>query len=532
MRTLGVHSFFFFFSLICSRAVALGAATQLYRAMASLLPVILGNAVTALAALVTLITLYVSSRIAYNVFFHPLRSFPGPFSHRATILPWAYYIAKGGLAWHVAELHERYGPVVRITPGELSFLEPEAWRDVYTARPSGEHLEKYIPFYRPAGTSSRSIVSAEKEEHSMVRKLLAPSFSDKAMREVEPTVGRYVDSLLRQVTRVCDDGKAAVNMRDWYNFTTFDVIGNLAFGEDFGCLEGGDYHPWVASIVLSIRENALALALSSMLSRPIIRLIAKRAGKGRRKYNALSHQKLQRRIDRDIGEPDIIGRLIDKKDELNLSFETLRSNSGALTIAGSETTATLLTGVTYLLLTRPDCLLKATNEIRSSFQSTEEITFTSVNGLTYMLACLNEALRIYPPAPHGLPRVTPTGGATIAGTFVPGNNVVSVPTLAMQRSKRYFRLPDEFHPERFLGDASFAGDRLDAIQPFSLGPRNCIGKPLAYAEMRLILAKILFSFDLRLADDSKNWIDRNKVYFLWLKPDLNVYLTPARSSKS
>jgi hypothetical protein len=44
---------------------------------------------------------------------------------------------------------------------------------------------------------------------------------------------------------------------------------------------------------------------------------------------------------------------------------------------------------------------------------------TSVNHLTYMLACLNEALRVYPPVPAGLPRVTPAGGRTILGRFVP-----------------------------------------------------------------------------------------------------------------
>jgi cytochrome P450 len=160
--------------------------------------------------------------------------------------------------------------------------------------------------------------------------------------------------------------------------------------------------------------------------------------KNRQRHTELTHQKLRRRIDVGSKEPDIIGRLIDKKDEFvrssqtllapnnltdvitqNFSFEMLRANAGGLTIAGSETTATLLNGVTYLLLTHPDNLQKVTDEIRSSFQSTKEITLTSVNGLTYMLACLNEALRLYPPVPIGLPRVTPVGGTAIAGTFIP-----------------------------------------------------------------------------------------------------------------
>lgn len=47
---------------------------------------------------------------------------------------------------------------------------------------------------------------------------------------------------------------------------------------------------------------------------------------------------------------------------------------------------------------------------------------------------------------------------------------------------------------------------------------------LAYAEMRLILAKIIYNFDIRIADDSKNWVNGQKAYAVWHKPDLNVYL--------
>lgn len=68
-----------------------------------------------------------------------------------------------------------------------------------------------------------------------------------------------------------------------------------------------------------------------------------------------------------------------------------------------------------------ECLAKLTNEVRTAFKTEEEIDLVSVNKLTYMLACLDEALRVYPPVSMGLPRVTPKGGATICGKFVPEN---------------------------------------------------------------------------------------------------------------
>lgn len=104
-----------------------------------------------------------------------------------------------------------------------------------------------------------------------------------------------------------------------------------------------------------------------------------------------------------------------------MSLDELEANSSILIIAGSETTATVLAGVTYLLLKNRDKMKKLVEEVRTMFASEEEIDLTSVNRLTYMLACLDEALRMYPPVPTGLPREVPKGGATVCGQYIPEN---------------------------------------------------------------------------------------------------------------
>lgn len=101
-----------------------------------------------------------------------------------------------------------------------------------------------------------------------------------------------------------------------------------------------------------------------------------------------------------------------------MPLEDLHTNAALFILAGSETTATLLCGVTYLLLTNPECLEKVVNEVRSSYTAPEEITLTSVNKLQYMLACLNETFRRYPPSPGWLPRRVVNGSATICGNVV------------------------------------------------------------------------------------------------------------------
>lgn len=110
--------------------------------------------------------------------------------------------------------------------------------------------------------------------------------------------------------------------------------------------------------------------------------------------------------------------------------------------------------------------------------------------------------------------------------------------------------PDEYAPERFLGDDRFAADKKDALRPFSVGHRDCVGKTyvpttgsamsslmwsyadveltylsrLAYAEMRLILARMIWNFDMELSEDSKNWLKGQKAFAVWKKPPLNVQL--------
>lgn len=97
----------------------------------------------------------------------------------------------------------------------------------------------------------------------------------------------------------------------------------------------------------------------------------------------------------------------------------IESHAGLLIIAGSETTATLLSGCLFLLLNNPDTLAKLTHEVRSTFNKEDEITIASAGQLEYMLACLDEALRCYPPVPIGNPRVVPKGGRVLCGKYVP-----------------------------------------------------------------------------------------------------------------
>jgi cytochrome P450 len=163
-----------------------------------------------------------------------------------------------------------------------------------------------------------------------------------------------------------------------------------------------------------------------------------------------------------------------------MSESKLTSHAMVLVFAGSETTATALSGATYLLLTHPPVLRRVTAEVRSTFSSPGDITLTSVHTLTYMLAVLNEVLRMYPPVTAGMVRKVPRGGQVIAGEFVREGTFVEVQPWSMHHDGNTWEDPWEFRPERFVkgdgGERGMTAEQVEALQPFSVGPRTCLGK--------------------------------------------------------
>jgi cytochrome P450 len=102
-----------------------------------------------------------------------------------------------------------------------------------------------------------------------------------------------------------------------------------------------------------------------------------------------------------------------------MTTEELVSNGSSLVLAGSDTTATLLSGATYLLLQNPRVMAKLVAEIRGTFVNDKDITITSVGQLQYLPAVLEESMRLYPPLSSGLYRVILEGGGTLLGRWIP-----------------------------------------------------------------------------------------------------------------
>lgn len=208
------------------------------------------------------VVIYHVVNVIYNLQFHPLSSFPGPLARRASRIPYTLSILNGRLHTDTAALHRKYGPVVRVAPNELAFADPSSWKDVMGG--GSKELAKWgdaylIPEFMPPHLQN----TVDKEHHKMLRRAVAPGFSDQSLRAQEGLIAKYIDNLIERLRESCvaqppskaglstyaeNSGSAIVDLERWYRFTVFDIIGDLALGESFGCLNGADFHPWIRGI--------------------------------------------------------------------------------------------------------------------------------------------------------------------------------------------------------------------------------------------------------------------------------------------
>ncbi|KAI2466608.1 cytochrome P450 [Annulohypoxylon bovei var. microspora] len=469
-----------------------------------------------------------------NVFFHPLSKIPGPPAWSASRLPFIWSLLRGTLIHDIEKLHRKYGPVLRIAPDEVTFAGEEAYQDIFQLRQDTKQFLKDPVWWETQPGLPNTILSAiHPEPHAHIRRTFAPAFTPRALRDQEPILQRYINLLVERLhDQIVADPKgrsADVNIVPWLNFTTFDIIGDLGFGESFDCLQNSRYHPWTALLFDSVKA---ATWVASARYYPLVEFLLMKCIPASLMKTQTDHydriaNKVQQRLNVEVERPDILSYVI-KDGKESLPIGEVNSTFMILTTAGSETTATLVSGIMNYLVNCPDKLSKLAHEIRSHFLNDSEITLDALRDLPYLNAVINEGFRMCPPVPWILPRRVPEGGGTVCGVWLPERTPVSIQAYTMNRDPAYFHSPLSFEPERWLPEAStdpkspFVKDHRWAIQPFILGPRNCLGQNIAMAELRLIISKLIWTFDFEVIEEKKiKWEDL-RVFLLMEKKPIEV----------
>lgn len=367
---------------------------------------------------------YYAATAIYILYFHPLAGFPGPKLWLITRIPNARALASGKLMHRIRQFHSQYGPVVRWAPNELSFIDGQAWKDIYGHHGPGRDFPRNPLYYNRAPNGAHTILSADNTSHARIRKLLSRGFSETALREQENFIQTYV-RLLIDTLHTHAQARRPVDIGEYIQFATVDIAGDLIFGEPFDCLSRQEAHQWV-KVTFGFFKRLLTIAAWTMVvpwARPLLpRLVPRRVREQSKQRFAFSCAKAGKRL--ALGEAphrsDLVTYICRYNDDKGMTRAEIDATVDILISAGSETTATALTGTLQYLLRNPEKMEKLQREVRGTLRSAEEaLSIQHTASLPYLTAVLQEGLRMCPPAPSNRPRLVPEGGAQVCGTYVP-----------------------------------------------------------------------------------------------------------------
>ena len=141
---------------------------------------------------------------------------------------------------------------------------------------------------------------------------MSHAFSDSALQQQEPIMTRYFNLLIQRLhQRIDGPGNGVVDLVRWYNFTTFDVVGDLSFGESFDALERGEYHPWISKIFAAIkfggRVGRIVRAWPPlMLLMRVVMALVPSIGRAKEQHLAFTREKTVRRLEAKTDRKDFM----------------------------------------------------------------------------------------------------------------------------------------------------------------------------------------------------------------------------------
>ncbi|KAI9041872.1 cytochrome P450 [Aspergillus affinis] len=476
-----------------------------------------------------LCALYVSgillSTLFYRLFLHPLHKFPGPLLARITVM-WRRPTFKS-----VWADHSWYGDFVRIGPREVSINNIEGFHQIHGP---GSPFVK-APIYEC--TMERTLHITRENPMLTARTTMWEKSLDQkdCLKGYEAIVRKHCETFIE-----CLKAKSysKFDITKLLRFFSYDVMSDLALGNSFGMVKSQKMHsslrqesfiqdfvgsfkcaPWLVTLLKQIsviRDLRAAwfedcanlvderLKVRSSYFTPVMHSFAFSIADLGLVTNSQQGQQGQQRA-------DLFSSLLSYAKAMNKSHTSVRHSlldDADLAIStGTDSIAYTLSALMWLLATHPKQQELLHEEIRR-FPPTGSglhLDYTK-DSASYLNACINETVRLYPVIPGGIQRLTPPEGVTIAGRFIPGNTIVSTPIWSMHRDPRYFVAPNEFIPERWTTrkDLVLKGE---AFAPFLTGPYGCPAQQFATMEIRMLIGWVVYDFKLRSREENRIGIE-------------------------
>ncbi|KAJ5401161.1 hypothetical protein N7465_011650 [Penicillium sp. CMV-2018d] len=449
----------------------------------------------------------------YRLWLSPLAHFPGPKLAAVTMWYEFYYdsFLEGQYTFRIAQMHRKYGPIVRISPFELHIDDPEYYEILYSRdKPRNKSLHLTGMFGAPASAFG----SVDHRCHRIRRQPMNPFFSHQRIRQLEPMLRRMIDKL-RKGMRAWKERDTPLHVYHAFNAYTTDVVVEYSMGESFHYLDDPDFTPqWsktieaIVQVGVQFKQFRWAFRLFELLPRWLVVSINPHIG-------PVIDQKMEslRLAKSIIDSQAAAGNLADDKVSVpkGTLFHALldsklppeekapgRLSQEVFTVisAGGETTAKNLTTITFHLLNNPDKLQRLRDEL-SRLDPDGTATLVEYETMPYLTSVMLEGLRITNAVATRLQRSSPDQVMTYNDWIIPPGTPVGMTSIFMHHNEAIFPNSQNFIPERWM-DPEQRKNLEKYLVAFSKGSRQCIGIPLARAEILLAIATIFREFEMEL----------------------------------
>ncbi|KAJ5213267.1 hypothetical protein N7449_000436 [Penicillium cf. viridicatum] len=445
-------------------------------------------------------------RTVYNLYFHPLSSFPGPKLTAATFFYEFYYdVVKSGMyIWEIERMHEKYGPIVRINPREVHIKDSSYYDEIHA---SASRKRSKDPKYAIAFGAPNSLVGTITHDHHRFRRgLLSNYFSKRSVVDLGPSIHDKVDKLIARFEQAhqTDD---VLHLELDFAALTADVITDYCYGWSYGYLDGekgsrsndlvdavnglmvmfhiNRFFPFLISVFRNAPPNLLRWLQPQMAD-----LFDLKARLRQQAGDTLQKQSLQK-VDSEARSTifDALTSLELPEDERTL--DRLEDESALLLGAGTETTARSITVAIFYLIHNKEVMAKLRAELKTVLATPlSKASWVDLEKLPYLTGVVNEGLRLSHGMTARLARVSPTEPMLYKDWVIPAGTPVSQSNYFVHMDPTIFPEPEKFDPERWIRAAD-KGEYLSRyIVSFTKGSRQCLGMNLAYAEIYLSLAHI------------------------------------------
>ncbi|RYO74617.1 hypothetical protein DL764_010770 [Monosporascus ibericus] len=484
--------------------------------------------------------------LIYPTFISPIRNLPKPkwFLARLVYSRFVRQETQGQL----------FADIVKDTPndGLLSLPDIAKNRLLVTTTPLIADLLVHHPydFIKPQNVRNfmrhflgDGLIIAEAEQHKFLRKNSQRAFNHRHIQDLYPmmwkkavALGEEIEADIRrqQGAMVAASGHLTgkADMSSWASKVTFDVIGIAGLGHDFNLLQHSDDQLAQDYEAVTGPHMLLYFVLSMWLSFRLVQMLPwEKERLFKRKTKSLKQicRQLIRRKKEAIEEKgdehfDILSLLIKSG---NFSDSELSDQLLTYLVAGHDTASATLTWACYLLAQHPTWQGAVRNEVRTSLspEAGDKGIANTLESLPVLNGVLNETLRLFPTVP-----VTTRVAAcdtTLGGQPIPkGTEVLLSPWLINRSPSLWGPTAGTFDPNRWVEDGrpnNTGGSRNNyQFMTFLHGPRSCIGRDFAKAELRCLLAAVAYRFEWKLGMDEKDVIPAGAIT---IKPQKGLHLS-------